>query len=385
MGLGCMRFPRKGGRIDQEKTVELVDAAIGSGINYFDTAYVYQGSEEALGKALSCVGKREQVLIATKLPHYMCRKPGDFDRMFNTQLERLSTQWVDYYLMHMLGNAESWERLKPLGIERWIDEKRSEGKIRNIGFSFHGGREGFLRLLDAYDWDCCMVQYNYFDENDQAGAAGVLAAHKKGMPVFVMEPLRGGMLAGGLPKAATEALYSADKARSPAEWALNWVYDQTEVTMALSGMSNMEQLTQNVQIASRAMPGMIPDSERPAYKEAVAALKKSVKVPCSACGYCLPCPSGVDIPSCFACYNASYSAGRVRGIMQYMQITGQMMPVQSDASKCVACGKCERHCPQGIQIPDELTKVKRRMMTLITKPLFALVRRHWRVKRQPGE
>ena len=375
LGLGCMRFPRNVGRIDQEKTNELVAAAIESGVNYFDTGYIYPGSEEALGKALVASGKRDEIYIATKLPHFMCRKPDDFDKFFSTQLERLQTDRVDYYLMHMLSNVESWERLKSSGIEQWIEKKRAEGSIRNIGFSFHGGRAAFLELLDVYNWGFCMVQYNYFDEHNQAGYAGVRAAHEKEIPVFVMEPLRGGLLVDGLPEEAKRAFSGVNKERSNAQWALRWVLNHQEVTMALSGMSNMAQLSENSAVACDAEPHMLSEEELSAYKDAVAALNASVKSPCTACGYCMPCPKGVDIPACFSCYNGSYAFGLISGISQYVQITGLTTRIHSDASKCVACGKCEVHCPQGIQISKELANVKRRMKTFAIKPIMSIARK----------
>lgn len=380
LGLGCMRFPRKGVKIDQEKTNELVAAAIESGVNYFDTGYIYPGSEEALGTALAASGRRDEIFIATKLPHFMCAKPEDFDRLFNTQLKRLQTDRIDYYLMHMLSNTGSWERLKRLGVEQWLDEKKAEGKIVNVGFSYHGGRADFLGLLDAYAWGFCMVQYNYFDENNQAGRHGVRAAHEKGMPVFVMEPLRGGLLVDGLTAEAKRAFGSVNAERSPAEWALRWLLDQREVTMALSGMSDLKQLSENSSVASDAEPGMLGDDERTAYKAVVEALNGTVRIPCTGCAYCMPCPMGVDIPACFSCYTGSYAFGLFSGLKQYVQLTGMTTPVQSDASKCAACGKCEEHCPQGIMISKELVKVKRRMISFLVRPVMFIARKFMRIK-----
>jgi len=380
LGFGCMRFPRKGNKIDQELVNGMVTEAINCGINFFDTAYIYPGAEEALGKAFEATGNRELVNIGTKLPHYMCKKTEDFDRIFTAQQERLRTDWFDYYFIHMLSNKESWERVKALGIEQWVDKKREEGKIRNLGFSYHGGREQFLELIDAYDWDFCMVQYNYFDQNDQATAAGVRQAHEKGIPVFVMEPLRGGLLASRLPEAAKKVFIDVHKERSPAEWAFRWLFDQLEVTMVLSGMTEAAQITENSALVDDAGLCEVSDAEREAYAEVVKILQGSAGVPCTACGYCLPCPKGVDIPGCFSCYNNSLMLGRSSGIAKYFQVTGQLTPNRSDASKCNECGVCRSHCPQSIDIPAELKVVKRRLWSAFIIPLMGFARLVLRIK-----
>jgi len=279
----------------------------------------------------------------------------------------------------MLCNSETWERLKAIGIEDWVARKRDEGKIKNFGFSFHGGKNDFLGLLDAYNWDFCMVQYNYFDENNQAGITGVRAAYEKGIPVIAMEPLLGGTLVNGMPEEAKRAFESLKKERSLADWALRWVLNHKEVPIALSGMSNEAQLNENVAVAEDAAVDSLSESELAVYKSAVAALMKTIKVKCTGCGYCMPCPQGVDIPSCFTCYNVSYSFGLVDGIGQYVQNTGQMSSSRSDASLCNSCGKCEKHCPQSIQIRKELVNVKRRMWSFAVLPLFKLLRKIWRI------
>lgn len=381
LGLGCMRFPRSVGRIiDQQKTNDLIAAAIDHGINYFDTAYVYPGSEAALGKALTAIGKRDQVFIGTKLPHYACKRPKDVDDMFHTQLERLETGWIDYYHMHMLSNLESWDRMKALGIERWIEKARSDGKIRNLGFSFHGGRGDFLDLLDAYDWDFCLLQFNYMDKNNQAGAAGVRAANEKGLAVFVMGPVRGGLLTDEMPQGAKQIFSGVDENRSLAEWAFRWVYDFPEVTMALSGMSCISQIEENCATAAEAGPGSLSDAELAAYDRAVSILMQGVRIPCNKCGYCMPCPKGVNIPDCITCYNVSYLFDRISGIAQYTQVTGQWTPLRSDASKCTACGKCEALCPQKIAISKELVRVRRRMLSFLIIPLYRFMRWLWKMK-----
>ena len=380
LGLGCMRFPRVGAVIDQEKTNELVQAAIGLGINFFEAAYIYPGAEDALGKAIKATGERDNVFLGTKLPHFMCKKAGDFEKFFNIQLNRLRTDWIDYYFIHMLSNIESWERMKSLGIVSWIEKKREEGKVRNIGFSFHGGFNAFNELLDAYNWDFCMVQYNYYDENDQAGVSGVRAAHARNIPVFIMEPIRGGMLADRLPDAALKIFRNANQERQPVVWALRWLFDQPELTLILSGMSTLDQLMENASVADEVMPGAINEEERAVYRDVVAKLRKTTLIPCTSCGYCMPCPKGVDIPACFSCYNASRVFRRIPGIKQYVQVTGQWTPTRGDASKCIGCGKCEQLCPQGLAISSELRAVRRRLWSFCVIPLMSILRKIWGVR-----
>lgn len=380
LGMGCMRLPRIGAVVDQKKTNELIATAIDLGINFFDTAYIYPGSEDALGKALEADDGRGKVFIATKLPHFMCNKAGDFDRFLDLQLQRLRTDWIDYYNIHMLSNMDSWERLRLLGIETWIEKKRSEGVVRNIGYSFHGGQEAFVELLNAYDWDFCMVQYNYYDENEQAGKNGIDIAYTRNIPVFVMEPVRGGMLGDRLPEVAKKAFRSMNQSMSPAGWAFRWLFDQLEITSVLSGMTNLEQLKENVKIATDTLPGSLNDAERVVYSVVVRKLQKTTSIPCTACGYCMPCPKGVDIPACFSCYNASRAFRRVPGIKQYVQVTGQWTPTRSDASKCVECRKCEEHCPQGLKISSELRVVRRRLWSFLVIPLMSMLRKIWGVR-----
>ena len=383
LGLGCMRFPRNGKNINQLKTNELVSHAVELGVNYYDTAYIYPGSEESLGNALKTLGKRNEVHIATKLPPFMCKSGGDFDRIFNKQLERLHTDYIDYYMLHMLGCLADWERMRNFGAEEWLAEKLRSGQIRNVGFSFHGGRAEFKRLIDAFDWGFCMVQYNYFDENNQAGKDGVQYASSKGLPVFVMEPLRGGMLVDELPKGTVQAFANADKNRSLAEWGLAWLFDQPELTMILSGMGDMQMLEENTALASALSSGCISKTEREAYTKALAAIRATVRIPCTCCNYCMPCPFGVDIPTCFASYNTSYIQGLSTGIYKYFQTAGGIQQNQSFASQCKRCGKCELLCPQAIDIADQLGEVSRRLEGFWLRPIGALARRVMLGKRRP--
>ncbi|MCL2034560.1 MAG: aldo/keto reductase, partial [Oscillospiraceae bacterium] len=250
LGLGCMRFPRGAIQIDYKKSEKLVLDAIDAGVNYFDTAYIYMGSEEILGQIFkNNPGTREKIFLATKLPLRMCKSYDDFDKLFNIQLKRLNTDYIDYYFMHNLSSRKKWDELCRLGIEDWIAGKKAEGKIKLAGFSFHGSQSEFFALLDAYDWDFCQIQYNYANIHYQAGAAGLKAAADKGIPVIIMEPLLGGKLATGLPKHAAKLFSDVDASKTPAAWALNWLWDQPEATVVLSGMNTPEQLKENASLA----------------------------------------------------------------------------------------------------------------------------------------
>jgi predicted aldo/keto reductase-like oxidoreductase len=363
LGFGCMRFPRgMNAMIDVDKTERLVLSAVERGVNYFDTAYVYGGSEQALGEVLKRnPGVRERIFIATKLPHGQCKTYADFDRIFNTQLERLRTGRIDYYLIHNLPSMAAWEAVKSLGIERWIAEKKAGGQIGQIGFSFHGIQSEFMALLDAYDWDFCQIQYNYMNINYQAGRAGLLRASEKGMAVIVMEPLLGGKLANP-PKKAARILTDANSGISPAAWALRWIWNQEEATVVLSGMNGMEQLDDNIQTAEESPTGCMTGREAKAIADVVAVFEGAYKIPCTGCNYCVPCPAGVNIPGCFAGYNASHAAGFITGMTQYLTGTRAYDPATSaSGAKCVKCGQCEKKCPQHIEIIKSLEAATARM------------------------
>lgn len=366
LGYGCMRFPRKGGKIDIAETERQILRAIEGGVNYFDTAYIYPGSEETLGEILHRNGLREKVLIATKLPHYLIKDAAGMEKIFRQQLSRLKTDYVDYYLMHMLPDAAVWERLKSLGILDWLREKRESGAIRNIGFSYHGSSVKFIELLNAHDWDFCQIQYNYLDENTQAGRRGLMAAAEKGIPVIIMEPLRGGRLAGGLPDKAKAVFDAAEPKRSPAEWAFRWLWNQEQVTVTLSGMNSIEMIDENIRAASDARAGEFGPKEEELFRNAVAAIHEKIKVGCTGCGYCMPCPAGVDIPGVFRCYNNRYVEGWFSGMREYIMCT-TIKRERSNASLCKKCGKCEKHCPQEIKIRDELDNVVKNMESPIYK------------------
>jgi predicted aldo/keto reductase-like oxidoreductase len=355
-----MRFPRLLGAIDMKKTEELVMRSVEGGVNYFDTAWLYPGSEDALGGILDKYRVREKVYIATKLPVVMLRGRADFDKYFDQELARLRTGYIDYYLMHMLTDTELWNKLKSWGIEEWIAEKKKSGRIRQIGFSYHGSRDEFLKLLEDYDWEFCQIQYNYSDENFQAGVTGLRAAARN-MPVMIMEPLLGGKLAGGLPPGAERIFREANPALSPAAWGLNWVWNQSEVTLLLSGMGELSQLEENLKLADRAGPGMLGEAEAKVYRQVLELLNRSYRIRCTGCNYCMPCPRGVNIPGCFAAYNTSYAIGYVAGMQQFITSTALTSERSSSPSLCVKCGKCETHCPQHLEIIRSLDEVRRRM------------------------
>jgi predicted aldo/keto reductase-like oxidoreductase len=357
-----MRFAKdKSGQIDRELARRLVIRAAEAGVNYFDTSYYYQGSEEALGAILAEDGLRDRIFLATKLPHQACLYHYHFDRYFNIQLSRLQTDHVDYYLIHNLSDLDSWERLVDIGIEDWIADKKASGAIRQIGFSFHGNAVDFKQLIEAYDWDFCQIQYNYMDEFFQAGREGIQLAYSKGMSVMVMEPLLGGRLATDLPKKAIKAFAAANPERSAASWALRWLFDQREVTLVLSGMNAPEQLEDNLACADVCHIGCLSDAERKVYGPVQASIRSHYKVSCNGCNYCMPCPNGVNIPGCFSAYNRSYSLGYLTGVWAYLQFTGLDRSMRGGASACRRCGQCEAKCSQNIPIVDTLAKVRRRM------------------------
>ena len=370
LGFGCMRFPRKQGKINFEETEKQILEAYRQGINYYDTAYIYPGSEATLGEILEKNGIREKVKIATKLPHYLIRNMQAMEKLFQEQLRRLRTDYVDYYLMHMLCDVGTWERMKAMGIEQWLEEKRASGAIRQVGFSYHGNSDTFIQLVDAYDWDFCQIQYNYMDENTQAGRRGLLHAGNKGIPVIIMEPLRGGKLVNNLPEEAVEIFKVHPKGYSPAQWAFRWLWDQEQVTCVLSGMNSMEMLLDNVHTASAAAVGELTQEDQQMLKTVEKAINSKLKVPCTGCGYCMPCPKDVDIPGTFAAYNRCYTEGKISGFREYMMCT-LVRKNCTAASNCIGCGKCEKHCPQGIQIRKELENARKEM----EGPLYRMMRK----------
>lgn len=370
LGFGCMRFQNTLGKIDMKKAEEQILAAFRGGVNYYDTAYVYPGSEAALGEILEKNGIREQVYIATKLPHYLIKNLDGLEKLFQEQLRRLRTDHIDYYLMHMLSDVATWNRLKELGIEQWITEKKESGAIRQVGFSYHGNSDMFCQLVDAYNWEFCQIQYNYMDENSQAGRKGLTYAHQKGLPVIIMEPLRGGRLVNNLPEEAKKLFAEYKDSYTPAQWAFRWLYNQSEVTCVLSGMNTLEMVEDNIHTASTTEVGALGAEEEIFLQTIVKAINSRMKVGCTGCGYCMPCPKGVDIPGTFSAYNRRYCDSKFWGFVDYMICTA-LRKNSTAASNCVACGKCEKHCPQHIEIRKELKNAAKEL----ENPIYKIIRK----------
>ena len=365
LGYGCMRFTKKGTSIDFEKAEAEVMRAYEQGVNYFDTAYIYSGSEECLGKIVEKNGIRDKISIATKLPQYLVNTYDKIDKYFYEQLKRLRTDYIDYYLMHMFTDYAEWEKLKALGIEDWIAKRKAEGSIKNVGFSYHGNTEMFLKILNAYDWDFCQIQYNYLDEHTQAGRKGLEEACKKGVPVVIMEPLRGGKLVN-LPTKAKDLLKANEKQYTAPELGLRWLWDQEGVTCVLSGMNSLEMVDENIRIASSANVGDFDKSDFELVEKVKAIIKEKEKVGCTGCRYCMPCPKGVDIPATFYHYNLMYMEKKNATRFEYARNVG-LRREASFASQCVGCGKCEQHCPQKIDIRNKLKEADKALRPLPIK------------------
>jgi predicted aldo/keto reductase-like oxidoreductase len=367
LGFGCMRLPTMDGRIDEERAARQIRHAIDSGVNYIDTAWPYHAgeSESFLGRALAG-GYREKVRLATKLPSFLCERAEDMDRFLDTQLRKLCTGTVDYYLLHTL-TGPLWDHLESLGARKFLDRAKSDGRIVNAGFSFHGASEDFRRIVDAYPWEFCQIQYNFLDEEYQAGTKGLEYAASKGLGVVVMEPLRGGNLGLPVPPPAIAELWKrAPLVRTPAEWALRWVWNHPEVTVVLSGMNEEKHIEENLRIAGAALPGSLTAEELGLVGEAAAKYKELMKVGCTGCGYCMPCPAGVAIPACFEVYNKMHLFGNVQEalFMYAMRMSGILRKgAPNFASQCVQCGQCLEKCPQGLAIPDLLKQVAEELET----------------------
>lgn len=356
LGFGCMRFPQlpgEGNEVDEVEATRMVRYAIDQGVNYVDTAWPYHGgqSEVLVGKILQD-GYREKVALATKMPSWLIEKVEDFDYYFSAQLERLQTDHIDFYLLHAL-NQKHWDNYLNLKVFDWVEKQMADGKIRHIGFSFHDEYPVFEKILTGYDhWDFCQIQYNYMDVDYQAGERGLKLASERGLGVVIMEPLKGGKLAIEVPPAPVKAVFDqAERTWKPAEWALQWLWNQAEVGLVLSGMSTFEQVEQNLVSASRSGIGSLSASEVNTIENVRNAWQGLAPVACTHCEYCLPCPNDVLIPQIFAIYNNAMMYGeQERGQRTYESQIAEA----NQADACIECGECESLCPQHLTIIDYL-------------------------------
>ncbi len=364
LGFGCMRFPVLDGdnsKIDEVQSTEMIEYAIANGVNYFDTAYVYHGSFAGQGRSEFFTGKalkphRDKVYIATKLPAWMVKSPADNMRFLDEQLKALDTDTIDFYLLHSLGQW-SYDNLKKNDIFNFIDKAKAAGKIKHIGFSFHSTYDDFNYIFNDYDWEFAQIQYNILDTEYQAGEAGLNQMGAKGTGAVIMEPLRGGTITDVV-KPARDLLAAYAPDRTMADWALSWLFNQPEISTVLSGMSSLDQVKENIEIASRAEIGGMPEKERILLGQAAAMVKDTLKVPCTACQYCMPCPQGVNIPENFSNYNTYYyyeanSAARDTVVSNYKTYFAE----SEWAKHCISCGVCESHCPQHIKISERMPEV----------------------------
>ena len=361
LGFGAMRLPLKNGKIDRIKAKNQIYHAIDNGVNFIDTAYLYGDSEKFLGEILQ--GEyRDKVKICTKLPSIHVRKYEDMENFLDEQLKRLQRDSIDYYLIHSV-DLKTVNRLLKKGLFEFLNKAKSEGKIKYVGFSYHGVKEEFDLLIDGYDWDVVMVQYNYFDENVQASTEGIEYAASKGMGIFVMEPLKGGILAGKMPKNAEDVFKKADLNKTTAQWALQWVLNNRNVSCVFSGMNSISQIDDNIAIANETYPMSMSFEELETVELVKRVMKESLKINCSTCGYCMPCPQNVNIPECLKIYNEKYLFDHKglfnQSFTDYYQYVGGIMGKAGNAGLCNGCGKCLRKCPQKLDIISELKKVKK--------------------------
>lgn len=360
LGFGCMRLPvDQGKKIDDARAIRQIRTAIDQGVNYLDSAWHYHSgeSENVLGRALAD-GYREKVKIATKLPSFLVDQREDMDFFLNTQLQKLQTDLIDYYLLHNL-NGKVWDALDALNVKEFIDQAKADGRIINAGFSFHGKLDDFKRIVDAYPWEFCQIQYNYLDQENQAGVEGLKYAAARNLGVIIMEPLRGGNLGDPKPPLPVAEIFQlADQQRSPVEWALRWVWNHPEVTVVLSGMNEEAHIQENIAIANQAHPNSLTPEELALVDRVSQKYQEIMMVACTGCRYCVPCPSDVDIPGCFEVYNKCHIFGNLEEakFIYAARMSGLLTGQRGYASQCIQCEECLEKCPQQIEIPKHLEK-----------------------------
>ncbi len=357
LGFGCMRFPTIDNdtkNINKDLAIEMMRYAIDNGVNYVDTAIPYHGemSEPLVGEALQD-GYREKVKLATKLSGWYIKEHEDFEKMIEGQLQRLKTKCIDFYLVHAL-DKDSWDKLKKLGVIEFLNKIKSEGKVKHIGFSFHGEYKEFEYIIDDYLWEFCQIQLNYLDEEYQAGIKGLKYAKDKELDVIIMEPLKGGRIVNNIAEPIKEIMNRSEEKKAPIEWGLRYVWNFPEVSLILSGMSEMSHVRENIILCNKGHANNMTDEDLKILKDVDRYYKQKIKVGCTDCKYCMPCPVGVNIPACFELYNDASMFDDVEGVgKMYNRFIGD----DKKASKCVSCGECVQKCPQNINIPEKLKEV----------------------------
>lgn len=363
LGFGCMRLPTDGknGHIDRKRATPLLDFALDSGVNYLDTAYSYHGvdireggdSEIFLGEYLN-EHNRDEIYLSTKLPSWLIEKKEDMERLLNLQLERLQTDYIDFYLIHSV-KERNWSQLEELGLLDFLDAAVADGRIRYTGFSTHDGTELFKDVVDSYNWDMCLIQYNYLDENIQAGSEGLKYAARRNMGIAIMEPLKGGVLGKYTPPEVNKIWENVPEKRTPAEWAFRYLWNHPEISTVLSGMNDMKHLVENLFTAEEGLPDSLSPEEIRIMDEVKEAYQNKIEVACTACGYCMPCPNGVNIPECFNYLNQASMLNDASNIHSQYHF---MLNDEEKADNCLGCGVCEELCTQKLPIRDKMKLVK---------------------------
>ncbi len=389
LGYGCMRLPTKvggphSGMINKELACSQIRLAIDNGVNYIDTAFPYHmgASETFLGEVVLKDGYREKVKLATKLPCFFIKKPEQIEEYFQKQLKKLQVDYIDYYLMHAL-NYETWRKMVDFGIIDFMNKVRSEGTVKHIGFSFHAELDEFKKIVDEYDWEFAQVQYNIIDQHYQAGIEGIEYAHNKGLGIIVMEPLRGGALTSKAPKKVIDLYNKQVIKRSPAEWALRWIWNNPMVTLLLSGMNNEDHIIENMRVASETLPNSLSKEEIKIIDDVKLIYDSLLQVNCTGCGYCMPCPAGINIPLAFKNLNDYHMFSKTSAKLNHIQHAG----IRSKDGKghftsvCIDCGVCETKCPQHIQIRQEFKHVRKHLEGPLPR-FISWIARHFYNKRK---
>lgn len=366
LGFGCMRLPTDGRyeHIDREKSSALLDFALESGVNYLDTAYTYHGkdnshggdSEVFLGEYFSENGCREEVYLSTKLPVWLVQEKADLDNLLDSQLKRMKTDFIDFYLLHSV-KERNWSYLEDLGVQDFLDSAVEDGRIKYTGFSTHDNTELFKNVVDSYNWDMCLIQYNYLDEEIQAGREGLEFAAKRKMGIAVMEPLKGGVIANYTPPKVNRLWGEAPVYRTPAEWSFRYLWNNPDITTVLSGMNSMKHLVENIFTATDGEPYSLTGKELKLIDEVKEAYREKIEVECSACEYCMPCPNGVNIPQCFSYLNQAAMLNDSTHIRTQYHF---MLKDEEKADNCLGCGVCEELCTQKLLVREKMKQVKQK-------------------------